>query len=59
MSTLLNILLAFVVRVGLRRRVVLPDVGVVRFPLKEEYDRQTRSISGLFEPMGEKERRIN
>ena len=35
------------------RRVILPD-GVVRFPLKEEYDRQTRSISGLFEPMGEK-----
>ena len=38
------------------RRVVLPDGGVVRFPLKEEYDRQTRSISGLFEPMGEKEK---
>ena len=36
------------------RRVVLPDGGVVRFLLKEEYDRQTRSISGLFEPMGEK-----
>ena len=38
------------------RRVILPDGGVVRFPLKEEYDRQARSISGLFEPMGEKER---
>ena len=38
------------------RRVILPDGGVVRFPSKEEYDRQTRSISGLFEPMGEKER---
>ena len=38
------------------RRVILPDGGVVRFPLKEEYDHQTRSISGLFEPMGEKAR---
>ena len=38
------------------RRALLPDGGVVRFPLKEEYDRQTRSISGLFEPMSEKER---
>ena len=39
------------------RRVLLPDGGVVRFPLKEEYDRQTRSISGLFEPKSEKERK--
>ena len=39
------------------RRVLLPDGGVVRFPLKEEYDRQARSIVGLFEPMGEKERK--
>ena len=36
---------------------MLLDGGVVRFPLKEEYDRQARSISGLFEPMGEKGRK--
>ena len=39
------------------RRALLPDGGVVRFPLKEEYGRQARSISGLFEPMGEKEKK--
>ena len=41
------------------RRALLPDGGVVRFLLKEEHDRQTRSISGLFEPGGGKERRTN
>ena len=38
------------------RRVNRSDGGVVRFPLKEEYGRQTRFISGLCEPMGEKEK---
>ena len=37
-------------------RVLLPDGGIVRFPLKDDYVRHTRSIAGLFEPMGEKEK---
>ena len=39
------------------RRVLLPDGGIARFPPMEKYNRQTRSIAGLFVPMGEKEKK--
>ena len=39
------------------RRVLLPRSGELHFPLKEKYDKQTRSMEGLFDAESDKEQK--